>query len=56
VFPLIAFELLRHPEQRTVDHGAIVTGQVDGGWIDWGHEASMLMVVPVVAWTLLQPR
>ena len=28
VFALIAFELVSYPEQRAVDHGAIVAGQV----------------------------
>jgi hypothetical protein len=27
-FTLLAFELVGHPEQRTVDHGAIIAGQV----------------------------
>lgn len=24
------------------------------GWIGWGHEASIVMIVPIIVWALLQ--
>lgn len=33
----------------------IVLGAAEwDGWITWGHEASIVMAAPIVAWALLQ--
>lgn len=32
--------------------GTITSAAEFDGWINWGHEASVLMVVPIVAWAV----
>jgi len=32
--------------------GTITSAAEYDGWITWGHEASVLMVVPIVLWVL----
>ena len=32
--------------------GTIASAAEYDGWISWGHEASALMVVPIVAWAV----
>lgn len=34
--------------------GVVLSAAEREGWITWGHEASIVMVVPIVAWALLQ--
>src|ERR1700704_3782836 len=44
LFALIAFELVRHPEQRTEDGGAIIAGQLYDASLD--DEASEFNEMP----------
>jgi hypothetical protein len=32
--------------------GLILSATEDAGWNDWGHEASIVMVVPIVTWAV----
>ena len=32
--------------------GTLFSAAEYDGWITWGHEASVLMVVPIVAWVV----
>lgn len=34
--------------------GIVLSAAEWDGWISWGHEASIVMLVPIVAWALLQ--
>jgi hypothetical protein len=34
--------------------GIVLSAAEWEGWITWGYEASIVMVVPIIAWVLLQ--
>ncbi|OQZ07361.1 MAG: hypothetical protein B6D36_00290 [Planctomycetes bacterium UTPLA1] len=34
--------------------GVVLSAAEWDGWITWGHEASIVMVVPIIVWALLQ--
>lgn len=36
--------------------GVLLSAAEWDGWIDWGHEASIMMVVPIVGWVVLKWR
>ena len=37
--------------------GIVLSAAEWDGWISWGHEASIVMIAPIIAWVLFQrPR
>ena len=50
--------LARQPVSLVAAHsimlGILFSAAEWDGWIGWGHEASIVMIVPIIVWALLQ--